>query len=186
MTAFTEDWLTEHNAKMARIKGASVRPVVREADTSCQRPCKGKAAAVSELAAAGTAGGAHSPATNSPKARPEEAIQKQVAEYLDWALPAGYRWLHIPNQRGTRSRWENQLLKAMGVKAGAADVLIFTPHGRFVWIELKAPKGILSEEQKDWRDWCRSIGAPWFLCRSLDDMIEALESLQIRIVARAS
>jgi len=78
------------------------------------------------------------------------------------------------------------LLKAFGVKKGAADVLILGWPASFIWIELKTATGTLTREQKDWRDWCRSIGAPWFLCRSLDDVIEALESLQIRLLARAS
>jgi hypothetical protein len=54
-----------------------------------------------------------------------------------------------------------------------------------VAIELKSATGSLSRPQRAWRDWCRAIGAPWFLCRSLDDVIEALESLQIRLRVRA-
>lgn len=123
-------------------------------------------------------------AKRAKKNYPEEEIQKQVAQYLDWALPPGFRWLHIPNQRGTRKQWENALLKAMGVKAGAADCLIFTDTGRFIWIELKSNEGSLSKDQRAWRDWCHSIGVPWFLCRSVQDVFEALVFCNIAVKAR--
>jgi hypothetical protein len=107
-----------------------------------------------------------------------------VAEYLDWALPGDFRWLHIPNGE-KRDPIIAAILKRMGVKQGAADVLILRPVGLFVWIELKSNTGSLSRPQREWRDWCRAIGAPWFLCRSLDDVIEALESLQISLRVKA-
>jgi hypothetical protein len=115
---------------------------------------------------------------------PEEEIQKQVAEFLDYALPDDFRWWHTPNQRGTRKQWENALLKALGVKAGVQDVTIVGPNPRLIIIEIKAEKGSLSRSQRDWRDFYQSIGVPWFLCRSLDEVIDALESLQVRLKAR--
>jgi hypothetical protein len=114
-----------------------------------------------------------------------------VASFLDWALVPPARWLHIPNG-GKRDAREAARLKGMGVKAGAADVLILSPswkrdgHWEFVWIELKSATGSLSRDQKDWRDWCRSIGAPWFLCRSRDDVIAACEDAGVPLKARAS
>jgi hypothetical protein len=98
-----------------------------------------------------------------------------VAQFLDASLPADWRWFHTPNESGTRARWENQRLSALGVKPGVADVILLKPDGRDVWIELKSARGVLSEAQKGWRDWRRSIGAAWFLCRSLEDVVAALE-----------
>jgi len=125
---------------------------------------------------------APTPAAKKPRKREEDALQQQVAAYLDRALPAPLKWLHIPNG-GRRDPVVAAILKSFGTKPGAADVLILRPEG-FIWIELKALKGVLSEEQKAWRDWCRSIGAPWFLCRSLEDVIEALVSEQITLKGR--
>lgn len=155
-----EAWLAAHNAKMAR---TPLRVIDRDATPVAPGP---------------------QPVAKAKKpAIPEEDIQILVAAFLDRALPADYRWLHIPNG-GARSKREGGIFKAMGVKAGAADVLILTPVGKFIWIELKTATGRLRTEQEGWRDWCRAIGAPWFLCRSLDDVIEALESLQIRLRVR--
>lgn len=75
--------------------------------------------------------------------RPEEALQRACAEFLTLAMPpppAGAVWWHTPNQRGTRSRVEAQILKALGVKAGIPD-LLFLWRGRLHCVELKAPKG---------------------------------------------
>jgi len=156
MGGFDEAWLTTHQQRMAGLQGQAVRHAL---DTvPAPQPTSKK----------------------KKRSREEDDLQRQVASFLDWALPAEYRWLHVPNG-GRRDRIAAAILKSFGVKPGAADVLIFTPGQRFIWIELKAAKGVLSKDQKDWRDWCRSIGAPWFLCRSLDDVIEALESLQIRL-----
>lgn len=169
----TEDWYREHQQRVA---GMSPRAPLRLVDRdACLNPPK-TSVAVEAKANAG--------ASKRKPVVPEEEIQVLVAAFLDRALPRDYRWLHIPNG-GARSKREGGLFKAMGVKAGAADVLILTPVGKFIWIELKTATGRLRPGQEDWRDWCRSIGAPWFLCRSLDDVIEALESLQIRLRVRA-
>lgn len=146
------------------------------------------------------------PEGGAPPVRPvrqhtEDDLQVQVAEFLDWALPEPYRWLHVPNG-GKRARIEAARLKAMGVKAGAADVLIFCPLPnhlklitrdgmmpagvRVVWIELKSETGRLTEEQETWRDWCHLTGTPWFCCRSLDEVIEACREVGIPLKARAA
>lgn len=115
--------------------------------------------------------------------RAEEALQIQIVEFLDWALPEPLRFWHTPNQRGTRKAWEVALLAALGVKPGIGDILI-GGWRTLIWIEVKTPTGTLSKSQKDWRDWCHQVGIPWFLCRSLEDVADALESLQIRLKAR--
>jgi hypothetical protein len=157
---YDDAWLTSHQTRLAGLQG----PAVRHALDTVPPP-------------------ATAPAKKKRPRHEEDTLQQQVASFLNWALPSEYRWLHVPNG-GRRDRVAAAILKSFGVKAGAADVLIFTPGSRFIWIELKAEKGVLSKDQKDWRDWCRTIGAPWFLCRSLDDLIVALESLQIRLKGR--
>lgn len=119
--------------------------------------------------------------TRTPFRRPEEALQKAVAAYLDAVLPPEWRWFHVPNQRGTRKAWENKLLKAMGVKAGVPDIVLLGPDARVAFIELKAGKGTLSADQKDWRDWI--IGGPgdWFGARSVADVERALHYLGVPI-----
>jgi hypothetical protein len=65
----------------------------------------------------------------------------QVADYL----------IAIPNG-GKRNAREAGRMKAMGVKAGVSDMLLPIPRGHYhgLWIELKAPDGRVSPEQKAW------------------------------------
>lgn len=125
-------------------------------------------------ALAGDVTGGERPAPKSKRKlnRPEQDLQIQQVEFLDWALVAPWRFLHVPNG-GYRTPAEAAIMKAMGQKEGAADILFLGPRWPFVWIENKSLKGTLSDPQKEWRDWCHSIGAPWFLCRSLDDLVAA-------------
>jgi len=181
---FTEDWYREHQAKMG---AARSRPRLIDRDREViGAHLQDRASGAREAPGGEGAEGSPQRRHKQPKRRDEEALQKQVAALLDWALPWDYRWLHIPNQKGTRKGFEVQILKSFGVKPGAADVLILTPQRTFVWIELKAPKGVLSDEQKHWRDWCHVVGAAWFCCRSLDDVIAACQDAGIQLRARAS
>lgn len=191
MTAFTEEWYEQNQAKRRaeRARVAAV-PSIREADTSCHRPCKGKAAAVSELDAAGTAGGAHAPATNSkPKRRqPEQALHIAAVKFLTIALPPTWRVVHVANgvAGGDHSALvANQFRKAMGVRAGFPDLEMIGP-GRFVVAEAKADKGRLSPEQAEWRDWFQSIGVPWFVFRSHDELVAGCLDAGVPLRVRAS
>ncbi len=170
---FTDDWLASHQAKIARQRSSGrpdLRLVTPSPDNRASQLPMGQR----------DAPGAKS---RTKKNRPEEKLQIDVAEYLEYALPPPLRFWHTPNQRGTRAKFEARILKAMGVKPGIGDILI-GGWRTLIWIELKSKTGRLEPEQKDWRDWCNSVGIPWFLCRSIDDVVEALESLQIRLLAR--
>lgn len=58
---------------------------------------------------------------------------------------------HIPNG-GKRGKIEAARLKGMGVKPGVPDYHLPVARGGYhgVWIELKAPRGRTSEEQRQW------------------------------------
>ena len=105
--------------------------------------------------------------------RPEEQLQKAVAQYLDLVLPKDAVWWHTPNQRGTRKGWENKMLSAMGVKAGVPDCVILW-NKRLYCVELKAPREYLSDAQKDMHDRLRRAGAKITLARCLEDVEDFL------------
>lgn len=101
--------------------------------------------------------------------RPEETIHRAVAAYLKVALPGACYWTSIPNQRGTRKRFEMGILKALGVKAGAPDIILCW-DGRFIGIELKAPGGKLSDNQESTSDSITLAGGVYTVARSVDDV----------------
>jgi hypothetical protein len=108
-----------------------------------------------------------------PRRRHEEDdLQRSVIQYLDLALgPDGVAYA-IPNG-GKRSKKEAARMKGLGVKAGIPDIGICF-RGRALFIELKAPRGVVSQAQ---RDRCRELtyaGAAVCCCRSVPEVEAAL------------
>ena len=116
------------------------------------------------------------------KNRPEEALQRAVAEFLDRALPTeGVVWFHCPNG-GARSKAEAGALKAMGVKAGIPDICVISRVNKrdramsllgqpfVLWIELKAKGRTPSVAQRHWRMRLIDAGCKWTLAHSVDEV----------------
>jgi hypothetical protein len=100
--------------------------------------------------------------------RPEEALQRTVASYLDLALPRDAVWFHPPNG-GARSKAEAGIFKAMGVKRGVPDLIIIY-RGRVVAIELKAPGGTRSPAQKLMHAQLSAAGALVYTATSIEEV----------------
>ena len=99
----------------------------------------------------------------------ESAIHKQVATYLDIALPLSSVWSTIghggmPLHPRTAAR-----MKAQGLKPGIPDVLIVW-QGRAIFIEIKRPGGRLSPAQKTMHERITSAGAVVATCFSAEDV----------------
>lgn len=115
-----------------------------------------------------------------PRQYPEEALQKTVAIFLDHWLLGPALWWATPNQKGTRSTFEQQLLVALGVKEGIPDIWVLF-HGRLHGIELKAPPKVLkrgasrakprlSDAQKEMHPRLEAAGAVVTVARSLEEV----------------
>jgi hypothetical protein len=76
-----------------------------------------------------------------PKRRrsPEADLQRAVCEYLDRALPFGWRYWH--NYQNAPTVQAQARLKALGVKAGIPDLILAGPDRQMIAIELKSPQG---------------------------------------------
>jgi hypothetical protein len=103
----------------------------------------------------------------------EKSMQRIVAQYLD---TLNVLWLHVPNE-GRRSPQHIISLIRAGLKAGAPDILIFTPppavkDKRGCAIELKAEGGKLTERQRWWLESLASIG--WY-CACVDSVTSAID-----------
>lgn len=105
--------------------------------------------------------------------RPEEALQRSVVQWLRLKHPR-LLFFCVPNQRGTRSLIENQILKGLGVRSGAADLVFVLSDGRAAFIELKAPGGTQSLAQEQFEIDATHTGALYEVCDNLDRVIETL------------
>lgn len=117
------------------------------------------------------------------RARPEQVLQQQVAEYLDRTLDhSRVVWSAIGHGGGGKAR--GAILKSMGLKAGLPDLMLWfrSPHdGRpqCVGIELKAGRGRVSPAQYAMAERLSAAGAICFLCGSLDHVRAVIQAGQI-------
>lgn len=128
----------------------------------------------------------HEAGARRRREQPETELQIAVIEYLRMALPDAIA-LAVPNG-GKRSVVEAKIMKAMGVRAGASDILVCWGFLRddlyrdpgALWIELKAGRGRLSRAQEEFRDECREKRIHWAEARSLEDVERACRAAGLR------
>lgn len=90
---------------------------------------------------------------------------------FDWArlqsakYPELERLFHIPNG-GKRDAREAARFKRMGVKPGVPDLFLPVPRGKYhgLFIEMKAPKGKATENQKQWLKSLSENGYAVYVC----------------------
>jgi hypothetical protein len=116
--------------------------------------------------------------------RPEQILQRQVATFLDWALPSDAVWWHTPNGGG-RSKIEGAIFKAMGVKAGVPDIIICWRNITYA-IELKAKRGRHSPEQYLMQARLVRAGVIFAEARRFDDVITILTNWKIPLKAEVA
>lgn len=124
---------------------------------------------------------------------PEAQLQRAVASYLSLVLPDKVMWSAIGHGGGGKIRGAQ--LKAMGLRRGLADFYIAwkiynpiltnmslkgTPlfaddyAQRTLWIELKSKDGRQSDEQKQFQTCVTNIGHSYTVCRSIDEVVNAI------------
>jgi hypothetical protein len=114
----------------------------------------------------------------------EDDFQEQVCRFLDHALPRGCEYWAVPNG-GFRNRAEAQRLKKQGVKTGVPDLTVLS-WGRYIGLELKAPKGRASDAQLYMHRKLREAEARVYVCKNLDDVIAALTECGVPLRARVA
>lgn len=107
--------------------------------------------------------------------RREERIHKDILAYLRVTLPHGWRVIHCPNG-GSRNVIEAAKLKAMGTTAGVPDLMILGPKGFTGWLEVKAPKGRLSQAQRHFIDSLQDMEHPVAIVHSIDEAREIVRA----------
>ncbi len=99
--------------------------------------------------------------------KPEEALHRAVADYLNIALPANSAWTTMPAGGGGRVRGAR--LKAMGYCKGWPDIEIV--WGGFAhFIELKVPGKYPGADQKKCHANLRIAGAVVAVCRRIEEV----------------
>lgn len=105
----------------------------------------------------------------------ESPIQRAIIAYLGYALP-GAIVHHSQNEFGMSGDGiARQIAKAKhnGMLPGFPDLVVFSAHG-VALVEVKAPKGRLTDMQADLADRFLDMGHNYATVRSVDDMAAAL------------
>lgn len=113
--------------------------------------------------------------------KPEERLQRAVAAYLTVALPNDAAWSAIGHGGGGRLR--GAILNGMGVKAGVPDLFIVY-RGRTLMLELKAPEGRVSREQRTFHALLLRAGVETRICRTIGDVVNALTLMGVPLSAK--
>lgn len=109
--------------------------------------------------------------------RPEEQLQRAVCGLLAIYEARGHlAYAHCPNG-GYRTPAQAGAFKAMGVRSGVPDLIVWTDHGKSFGLELKAGRGKESDAQVLWRSTLESLGHRVYVCWSLDE-VEAVLRLE--------
>ena len=102
----------------------------------------------------------------------ESAIQHAIVEWLNAVLRKGYRCFAIPN--GARRTNGGRAANAVpGLTPGVPDLAI-VGRGHIWFVEVKGPRGVVSDAQEEFLAWCVTTGTPYCIAKSVDDVRFAL------------
>lgn len=109
----------------------------------------------------------------------ESKMQATIIRWTDTAqlkYPELALLFHIPNERRC-TPIQGAQLKRMGVKSGVPDLCLPVARGAYhgLWIEVKTPKGRVSDNQKWWLCQLERNGYCVYVCRSAAEAICRIE-----------
>ncbi len=104
---------------------------------------------------------------------PEKQIQTAIEQYLG-ILEKRKLLVYIKNNSGGL-KTENGSFIRFG-KAGSPDFLLFLTGGQTIHLEIKTPKGRLSESQKRYQDQVEALGHQYMVVRNVNDLNKLLHN----------
>lgn len=110
----------------------------------------------------------------------EDHLTIACANLCRMVLAPCVRFTHAVNE-GKRNIIAAKKAKDMGQLAGFPDLWFGWPMGMSGFIELKRPAspgkraGVLSDSQKDFRNWARENGHLWNECQSVNEVYATLK-----------
>lgn len=108
----------------------------------------------------------------------ESGIQRDIVRYIKTVIPNSVV-IAIPN--GARRTANGYAANAVaGLLPGAPDLVIALPEGKVLWMEVKAPKGRVSDNQILVHGLLNAAGHSCVVVRSIDDVRHAFAFLKIK------
>jgi len=116
------------------------------------------------------------------RGHPEADLQRSVVETLRLVLRPPFvvsATINEVRMGGREGRIAQGIAIGMGIHPGFPDVTVLQ-DGRVLFMELKTPDGVLSKEQKEFRNFALDEGHGWTLVRSLDEALEAVKLFHLK------
>jgi hypothetical protein len=103
----------------------------------------------------------------------ESRIQYDICQ---WLQTNGFFFFSVPNEATGRTAVQQMRLIAMGLRPGAADLVVVLP-GSVVFMEVKDETGTQSKQQINFQEKVQSLGHKYFIVRSVEDVKNLLDSI---------
>lgn len=119
--------------------------------------------------------------TKTEKANPrhiESHLQRNCLQWFRLQYPHLRLLLFAVPNGGARNKREAGIMKAEGVTAGVADVILLKPSGGYasLCIEFKTEDGRQQPTQKEWQTAVEEAGNKYVVVRSFDGFKEEVET----------
>lgn len=104
----------------------------------------------------------------------EHNLQTACVNWFRYQYPTFSKMLIAVPNGGRRDAITGAMLKAEGVLAGVADLILLIPNRRYhsLLIELKTKSGTQSKAQKEWQQEVERLGySKYILVRSIEEFI---------------
>jgi VRR-NUC domain len=104
----------------------------------------------------------------------ELSVHIAAVHELRKRIKDGWRFWHTPNGE-LGGRFLSKLM-AMGLLPGVPDLILFSADGRAFFLEFKSADGVLSDAQKDFREWAMGAGLRYAVARTVSEAMTIFES----------
>lgn len=107
----------------------------------------------------------------------EALIQVAICKYLQ---AQRIYFLSVPNEAAGNNKIRSMQMVSMGLRSGVSDLIVFLPlqtkPDKIIFVEVKAPKGRQSPNQKKFEKKMNEFGYNYFLVYSVGDMKKIVEN----------
>jgi hypothetical protein len=113
-------------------------------------------------------------APRKKRGRPEAAIVNSIRQWLQLAVPGAVCWAsqnEVPFRTSDPRAGFAMMAarRAAGMVKGAPDLTVACPNGVTIYLEVKAPRGVIQPAQVEFHERLRRIGHRVAVVRSIDD-----------------
>ena len=107
----------------------------------------------------------------------ESELQRSCKKWFDLQYPKLSNLLFAVPNGGRRNAREAGIMKAEGVTAGVADMLLLTPRCGYgcLCIELKKKGEYQTERQKEWQALSEANGNRYIVVKSIDQFVKEIK-----------